>query len=221
MDMDKRIALLVFPLAVALLVTPAFAYYGAPSYALPNSAALGPWSWNAEFGGGPVSVLGNSRDQLTNGSSFTFGAGYNATPRTGFVLEFMSAGLGVTDQVLQQNGALGGDASIYSITLNPIWRFRIGGPVGGYLIGGGGYYEREIRLDEPVQVFVPTFHGGFTETDIERFRQYDDTGGVNIGAGLTWNVGWGTKFFVEARYHYIFTSGTPTQLLPVTFGFRW
>jgi hypothetical protein len=129
--------------------------------------------------------------------------------------------MGATNSAIQQNGALDGDASIWSVTLNPVWRFRIAGPIGAYLIGGGGYYQREMRFDEPVTVFVPTFHGGFDETGVETVRQTDDAGGVNIGGGLTWNWGWGTKFFVEARYHYIFTSGTATQIVPVTFGFRW
>lgn len=198
-----------------------FPAYPAPAYASPNAAALGPWSWNADFGGGPATVVGRSHEQLDGGSSFTFGAGYNASPRLGFVLEFMNAWLGVKDATLAQNNAINGDASVFSITLNPIWRFRISGPVGGYLIGGGGFYEREIRMDVPTQVFVPTYHGGFFAPAIDNVHQYDDTGGLNIGGGLTWNIGWGTKFFVEARYHYIFTSGTPTQIIPVTFGFRW
>jgi len=97
----------------------------------------------------------------------------------------------------------------------------LAGPVGAYFIGGGGWYEREFEFNEPGQVFVSTFHGGFYENGIVRVHQYDDTGGINVGAGLTWNIGWGTKFFMEARYHYLFTSGTPTQIIPITFGFRW
>jgi hypothetical protein len=195
--------------------------YPSAAYASPSAAALGPWRFNADIGGGPTTVVGSSRDQLNGGANFTLGAGYNFTPRTGFVFDFMNTSLGVTNSTLQQNQAISGDASIRSVTLNPIWRFRISGPVGGYLIGGGGFYEREISLDEPTQVFVPTYHGGFYESGVVTVRQYDDTGGLNVGAGLTCNLGWGTKFFVEARYHYIFTSGTPTQIIPVTFGVRW
>jgi hypothetical protein len=194
--------------------------YRAPAWASSNAAALGPWPWNFDFGGGPTAITG-SHDQFTGGSNFEFGGGYNFSPRSGFVLEFMNNALGVTDSELAQNGAVSGDAGILAVTLNPIWRFRIGGPIGGYLIGGGGYYQRETRLDEPVTVFVPTFRGGFFETGLATVRDYDDTGGVNIGGGLTWNLGWGTKFFVEARYHYIFTSGKATQIVPVTFGLRW
>lgn len=104
------------------------------------------------------------------------------------------------------------------MTLNPIWRFRIGGPVGGYIIGGGGYYQRQERFIIPGQAFIPFF--GLVEADQE-IHQNDDAGGVNIGAGLTCNLGWGTKFFVEARYHHIFTPGADTQIIPITFGLRW
>jgi hypothetical protein len=201
-------------------VYPAAPVYRQPAWSLPNAAALAPWDWNFDFGGGPTTVTG-SNNLLNGGSNFEFGGGYNFSPRVGFVLEYMNSWLGVSDAALQQNGAVDGTAYVWGLTLNPIWRFRISGPIGGYLIGGGGYYERETRFDEPVTVFVPTFHGGFYGDALERVRNYDDAGGLNMGAGLTWNLGWGTKLFVEARYHYIFTSGTATQIIPVTFGLRW
>jgi hypothetical protein len=200
---------------------PAPAYRSAPAFASPNAAALGPWAWNFNFGGGPAPVAGPARHDLDNGYNFTVGTGYNFSPRTGFVFEFMNSGLDLTDQALASHQAVDGSASIWSVTLNPIWRFRISGPIGGYLIGGGGFYQREERFTEPATVFVPTRGGGFFAQGFDNVHEFDNTGGVNVGAGLTWNVGWGTKFYVEARYHYVFTAGTPTQIIPVTFGFRW
>lgn len=211
------------PAPQAVIYQPAPVYrpvYQAPPWALPSSAALGPWPWNFEFGGGPV-VAAGSNSPLNGGANFQIGGGYNFSPREGFVLEFMDSGLGVTDTALQANGATNAHADVWGITLNPIWRFRISGPVGGYLIGGGGYYQRDIWYDQPATVFVPTFNGGFNATGTQRVYQDDGTGGVNVGAGLTWNVGWGAKFFVEARYHYILTSGSTTQIIPITIGFRW
>jgi hypothetical protein len=193
-------------------------YRTAPAWASPNAAALGPWAWNFNFGGGPTAVAGNTDNTLENGYNFTVGTGYNFSPRTGFVFEFMNSGFDLTDQTLRSHNAVDGDASVWAVTLNPIWRFRIAGPVGGYIIGGGGFYQREERFREPGTVF---FHNGFSEQGLEDVHEFDNTGGVNAGVGLTWNVGWGTKFYVEARYHYVFTAGTPTQLVPVTFGFRW
>jgi len=65
-------------------------YSYAPAYASPSAAALGPWPWNFDIGGGPVPVAGSSHNQLNDGSSFTVGGGFNASPRTGFVIEFMN-----------------------------------------------------------------------------------------------------------------------------------
>src|SRR4029077_2907742 len=140
--------------------------YPAPAWASPRAAALGPWPWNFDFGGGPTVVSG-SQGNLTGGSNFEIGGGYNFTPRTGFVLEFAHNWLGVSDAALNQNNAVDGDVNVWSFTVNPIYRFRIGGPIGGYLIGGGGFYERETRYTQPVQVF----NGFFTETDFIDVRQ--------------------------------------------------
>ena len=215
-------------LVFALLAVPSLAegYYYYPFYRPvdnlpPTGAALGPWLWNFNVGGGPTPMVGGSSRQLNDGSNFVVGTGYNFTPRLGLDLEFLDAGLGVTDSALQQNGAIDGTAHVWSVTLDPIWRFRIGGPVGAYVIGGGGYYERDMRFTEPAQVFVPTFHGGFFAPGLENVYQTDGAGGVNIGMGVTCNLGWGTKLYVEARYHYVFTAGGGTQMIPVTIGFRW
>jgi hypothetical protein len=225
----QRIVLhgLVSAMAFAWLASPAMAqgyYYPMyqPAYGLPaNGAALGPWPWNFNFGGGPTTVVGGATNKLINGYNFTVGTGYNFTPRVGLDLEFMDDGFGVTNAQLVQNQAIDGDAHIWSVTLDPVYRWRLGGPFGAYIIGGGGYYEEDSHYTEQAEVFFPTFHGGFFAPGYEDVYQTNGAGGVNGGLGLTWNLGWGTKLYVEARYHYIFTSGGNTQLIPVTIGFRW
>src|ERR1019366_4522530 len=71
----------------------------APAWASPGAAALGPWPWNFDFGGGPTIVTG-SNGELSGGSNFQFGGGYNFTPRTGLVLEFQNTWLGISDEQL-------------------------------------------------------------------------------------------------------------------------
>jgi opacity protein-like surface antigen len=214
-------------LAVSFVLSPSIAdadspYFNYPSYGAPRAAALGPWPWNLEIGGGPAPVLGGAGRQLYGGSEFVIGGGFNLSPRAGFVLEFMNTGLGVTNSNLQSNAAVSGDASISAVTLNPIWRFRVGGPVGGYVIGGGGYYERDVHFNQPVSFTFQNHLGQtVTGTGYQSVHQDDGAGGLNIGAGLTWNVLRGMKLFAEVRYHYMFTSGYATQILPITFGLRW
>ena len=50
-----------------------------------------------------------------------------------------------------------------------------------------------------------------------------NNGGQNIGGGITVRVSGDSNasFFVETRYHYVFTTPVRTAVLPVTFGFRW
>jgi hypothetical protein len=214
-------------LAIACLMAPSIAYadypyYNLPSFAMPHAAALGPWPWNFDIGFGPMPVLGGASRQLTSGSNFVIGGGYNFTPRAGFVVEYMNAGLGVTNANLQSNGAISGDAVVSGVTLNPIWRFRLDGPVGAYVIGGGGYYDRDVRFNQPVTfTFLNHLGNPETGTGTESVHQNNGAGGVNVGAGLTWNIFRGTKLFLEVRYHYLFTSGYATQFLPITFGLRW
>lgn len=44
--------------------------------------------------------------------------------------------------------------------------------------------------------------------------------GLNGGLGLNFNLG-GFKAFSEARLHHIFTSGSSSQVIPLTFGIRF
>lgn len=196
--------------------------YYQPAYSWPQAAALAPWQFNFDIGGGPTPVLTGAKNQITSGANFVMGAGYNFTPQTGFVVEYMNSDLGVTDANLQANGAVSGGATVWGVTLNPIYRFRIDGPIGGYIIGGGGYYERDEYFDQPVSfTFINHFGQTVNGTGTERITQTTGAGGVNLGVGMTWNIAHGTKFFSEVRYHCLFTNGTATQILPITFGLRW
>ncbi|MFI5362144.1 MAG: hypothetical protein ACHQ49_09265 [Elusimicrobiota bacterium] len=214
-------------LAAPSLVRADYPDFYIPSFASPHAAALAPWPWTFEIGGGPMPILGRASRQLTDGSSFVFGGGYNFSPRTGFVIEFLDTGANMTGANLAGNGnqngpAQSGDAVLWGLTVDPIWRFRVDGPVGGYLTGGGGYYERDQRFDQTVNfTFVNHLGQSVTVPGSETVHQYDGTGGLNVGGGLTWNMIRGTKLFVDVRYHVMFTSGNPTQILPINIGLRW
>jgi hypothetical protein len=67
-----------------------------------------------------------------------------------------------------------------------------------YLIGGAGAYWNQGHGDG---------FSGDTETKL----------GVNGGIGASFQLS-GFNTFVEARYHHVFTDGSATQFIPVTFG---
>ena len=67
-------------------------------------------------------------------------------------------------------------------------------------------------------VFFPT--PVVTNQVIGSFGVYK--GGVDGGTGISFRVGNSrVKVFAEARFHHMFTRRTDSNLIPVTFGFRW
>jgi hypothetical protein len=98
-----------------------------------------------------------------------------------------------------------------------------------YVTGGGGIYHRTVEFTQPViqtGVFFDPWFGFFPSSFasnqiIGSFGQYK--GGVDGGAGFSVKLGSSSrvKLFGEARYHHIFTRQVATDMIPVTFGFRW
>jgi hypothetical protein len=68
-----------------------------------------------------------------------------------------------------------------------------------YLIGGAGIYNVKIDIDE-----------GDDPDSETKF-------GVNGGIGAAFPLS-GFTTFIEARFHHVFTDGSATQFIPVTFG---
>ena len=180
-------------------------------------------------GGGFTEPVKQSDGRFDTGFHFGAGAGYNFHPNFGLMGEFGFNHLGVSSRVLNSVGAPDGSGRIYSLTLNPIVHFNPKGKFDVYAIGGGGYYRRTVEFTQPgvqtVTAFDPFF--GFypatigTNVVLGSFSQ--NKAGLNIGGGVSMRLKGdsNTKFFAEARYHYIYTSPVRTAVLPVTFGLRW
>ena len=180
-------------------------------------------------GGGFTEPVKQTDGRFDTGFHFGAGAGYNFHPNFGLMGEFGFNHLGVSSHVLNSVGAPDGSGRIYSLTLNPIVHFNPKGKFDVYAIGGGGYYRRTVEFTQPgvqtVTAFDPFF--GFypatigTNVVLGSFSQ--NKAGLNIGGGVSMRLKGdsNTKFFAEARYHYIYTSPVRTAVLPVTFGLRW
>src|SRR4029078_11246972 len=116
--------------------------------------------------------------------------------------------------------------NIWSVTLNPTWSFEINRVVGGYLIGGGGYYHARADVTSPVLAYMPPYcdyywgcwPGGVVPADKIIGEHKDDTGGINAGVGFTFRLRSEVQFFVESRYHYILLHGPDLQIMPFTAG---
>jgi hypothetical protein len=123
---------------------------------------------------------------------------------------------------------------LWSLTLEPMVTYKTGGHIGGYVIGGGGFYRKLTSFTEPVYVgdYCDYFYGCYPQYDNVTLSHFSSNqGGVNIGTGVTFkpNVDGKGKFYAEARYVWV---NSPTSsnsalgtgsinMFPITFGYRW
>jgi opacity protein-like surface antigen len=98
-----------------------------------------------------------------------------------------------------------GDVSILNFVGNGVIPF--GDPASTarpYVIGGVGVY----RLH---------FSGELGDFDISDTQTKF---GINVGGGFTFNLS-GFETFVEARFHSVFTEESNTNMIPISFGFKF
>lgn len=115
---------------------------------------------------------------------------------------------GLKEGAFGGNPALGdvdGNASILNFLGNVVIPFGDANGTGRpHVIGGLGVYRLKFSGD----------FAGFDISDTEtKF-------GINVGAGYSFNLS-GFDAFVEARFHSIFTEGSNTTMIPLSFGFRF
>jgi hypothetical protein len=215
----------------------------APAQDSTSESGLEGHASNLHIGGGIGVPLAKTSDFAGLSGTFQIGAGPNLNEHNSIVGEFMWEGLpptrnalavlvnpliaaGLPDTVSTSN-------NLYALTANYMFH-REGHRYGYYLIGGGGWYYRHIALKNytlvPGTVCAPAWdwwgyacQGGLVSTSNTLASKGVSSGGVNGGVGFTINLGdSGVKYYMEARYHYSPQGGqVSTQLVPVTFGFRW
>jgi len=146
------------------------------------------------------------------------------------------------------NGIIESNHQMHVLDFNLMWRTQSKDrPLGGYLLGGGGYYHRKIQLTSPsvgyTTVCDPYWYvcyPGFVSIDTILGDRSSNDFGIDFGGGITF--GHEAKFFVESRYHYVWgpevtgattlptgttqancASGCTTNAsyFPLTFGVKW
>lgn len=182
--------------------------------------------WNFSIGGGvgfPVGRLGN----FTNpGGNFVIGGGKSLTRMVGINGEFMWNDLPINSTTKALLNTSGASARQYAVTADPIVRF--GHRAGGYVTGGIGWYHRSGETTTPTAAVVCnpywSWWGGCTigTVSIVTGSTSSNAFGENIGGGLTYRFGEShIKFYTEFRYHHASYNHVSTELIPLTFGFRW
>lgn len=191
------------------------------------------WSHIAvEGGGGFNRPLGNSRNFATWGGNLELGAGWNFNKRFGTIAEWEFFDNKIPGSYLSNVGVPGGHIHTWGLTLEPTYNFQGSGSLGGYVIGGGGFYRRVTTFTVP-ELEEECYYFCYDENVNVPIAHYSSNqGGWNIGGGVTWKA-FGSdssgRLFAEIRYVRVNSPktnvfGTPDDnitFLPVTVGLRW
>ena len=216
-------------------------------------------------GGFNVPVGAATSNYLNVGYRFEVGAGINFNKKLGVMAQFDYDHFGIPQSILNNQEALysnldptdaangvfaglGGNAHIWSFTLNPTYTFHQGEALGTYAVVGGGFYHKVTNFTLPTTSAEESPFGQVFEfTTNQNFDSYvSNAPGVTGGVGFTYKFSRfaNQKLFGEVRYVHTFNSarlgdplvtgastGTPnnyyppnsneSSYLPITFGIRF
>ena len=200
----RRLALVLS--VICAVATPAFAQDDKP--------------YDIHIGGGAIFPLGTVKDSFDTGGQFSIGGTYFVTPVIGIMAEYNYAkmsgpektfGLSATPIAIQTGTAvIQSNQQQHSGVFDVVVRgHHPDSSVGGYFLGGLGIYHRIAQLTSPAVGFVtvcdPYWYVCYpTATSVDKIigdRSSNDFG-INFGAGVTF--GHEAKFYIEARYTYVF-----------------
>jgi len=222
-DMDVRLNRIVLPLIAAGLlgVAPAEAQFEKD------------WkSWYGQLGIGYSLPQADAGDAIEDDLWWSGAVAYYPGPwPVGILLELGYSNYDFRSDALEPiqppEQRIVGDVTVWSLTANAVWSPRLGDSAGFYAAGGIGAYRLEGALSEP---------GVFSGIACEPSLWWCDPGmapgdaipasesttefGINLGVGVTFEVGLSSEVYLELRYHRIDTPEA-TELLPFIIGYRW
>ena len=183
----------------------------------------------ASAGAGFTFPLGDLRDHTHTGFNFIASGGPRFNSHFRLTLDFALHYLELKDSIKNAQGvslSFGSTMRMWSLTVNPGYDFIKKERFSAYVTGGYGLYNRKLLLAAPG--LIPTIacdpfwnicidnnpSAMSVDGDVNAYK-----GGYNAGGGV--NFGSRTKFFIETRYHRMFTTNAPTQVIPLSFGIRW
>ncbi len=215
--------------------------YGRPTYSDRWTNADGSNKYGFEFGGGFNLPTGGIKNYISTGWNLKIGGGYNFSHRAGVMLDYDYTHFGIASGELNRvNPGGGGDTHLWSFTLNPIFNYKTSGHLGGYIVGGGGFYRKLVSFTQPTnsQCAYYSYFGcipGQVNQTVAHFS--NNAFGINFGTGVTYKFSEYShlKLFAEGRYVWVDNQGSTasrsatgyaptnyrTEWIPVTFGLRW
>jgi hypothetical protein len=194
-----------------------------------------------EAGGGANGPIGNGSNYITWGGNFTGGGGLRFNNHLSLLAEYQFIDDKLPGKIIAETGASGGNAHIWSLTLDPVIDLFPKSTNSLYITGGGGFYRKVTNFTDPEETEYCDYYycqPGVQNEVVGHFSS--NQGGFNVGGGFTHRVGgvYGDsqmKLFAEVRYLDVMTPasaiapnglgtatvGAGTRLLPVTLGLRW
>jgi hypothetical protein len=194
-----------------------------------------------EAGGGASGPVGSSTNYITWGGNFTGGAGVHFSKRFALLAEYQFIDDKLPGAIIAETGANGGNAHIWSLTLDPVIDLFPKSNNSVYITGGGGFYRKVTNFTDPEEAqYCEYYYCGVTTENEVVGHFSSNQGGFSIGGGFTHRLGGvyndGTmKLFAEVRYLDVLspasaiapnglntaTVGAGTTLIPITVGLRW
>jgi hypothetical protein len=194
-----------------------------------------------EASAGANGPLGNSSNYITWGGNFTAGGGLHFSKGFSLLAEYQFMGDKLPGNIIAETGANGGNAHIWSLTLDPVMDLFPKATNSLYVTGGGGFYRKVTNFTDPEeQEYCEYYYCGIATENVVVGHFSSNQGGWNVGGGFTHKVGglYGDgrmKLFAEVRYLDVLTPavssspnglgnttiGAGTRLLPISLGVRW
>ena len=200
------------------------------------SAGIGQYERKGAFliGGGINSAVGGTAPYLNSSGSFVVGGGANLTRRLTISVIWNHNWLGIDPEVLDKAASDSvyfdnAYASLWSTTLNALFRFNPDGRMVLYVSGGAGYYKRNLQLTQNALVYYPPIwdpwwgwvDGGWGPGEAITGRRETHALGGNVGVGFDLEIDNGASLFISAEYHFAPMDGVDMQIIPIQFGLRF
>lgn len=194
-----------------------------------------------EVGGGLNKPISTATNYLTWGGQFSIGGGMRISKALSVLIDYQFMRDGLQSSLVKETGATGGNAHIWSLTLNPVFDLMPKHSNSVYVTGGGGFYRKLTTFTNLQQTqYCYYFYCGTGYAPQTAGHYSSNQGGWSIGGGFEHKFqgmyGEGhTAIFAEVRYLDIMTPavdqspnglGTAveaagTKILPINFGFRF
>jgi hypothetical protein len=188
-----------------------------------------------EAGAGANAPVGNDTPFITWGGNITVGGGFHFSNRFALLAEYQFIDDKLPGNFVADLGTQGGDAHIWSLTLDPVIDLFPKATNSVYVTGGGGFYRKLTSFTDPEEVEECYYYCGIGVVNQVVGHYSSNQGGLNVGLGITHRLGGSygdsrAKLFAEARYLFLETPEFPpgftepvgtTELIPVTLGVRF